>query len=236
MNEVIGTFRGTVLRQSKGNFGGARSVFAKFKGIKNELVYPYNGGQIKNAPKGNGFKFFAGDLMEYRTNEKYALPEVYLLKTYKVVSASGAVVNIEKDGFKHIPFVGDKLGVAPEELGGEMTAATITKVVSTKVGEQEVWACTFDSELTAVKNDVLVEADEDGKMLVKQINAFADCDGDLPYSAEEGDDEFEKAKYFYTPAVGGVHILIHKMSPVPACVLKVNASRFNGLFALPSLG
>ena len=72
MGEIFGTFRGTILSQGKGTIGGARSVFAKFKGIKNELVYPYNGGKIVNAPKGTGFKFFAGDLMEFRTNDKYA--------------------------------------------------------------------------------------------------------------------------------------------------------------------
>lgn len=236
MNEIFGTFRGTILRQSKGKFGGARSVFAKFKGIKNELVYPYNGGKIVNAPKGDGFKFFAGDLMEFRTDENYAKPEVYLLKTYLVESVSGSVVNIVKDGYKHKPFVGDKVGVAPEEIGGEMTAATITKVEVKKVGDVDVWACTVDSALSAGKGDVLVEADEDDTMLVKQINAFADCDGDMPYSAEDGDDEFEKAKYFYTPAVGGVYILIHKMSPLPACVKKVNVSQFNGLFKLPTVG
>lgn len=236
MNEIIGTFRGTTLRQSKGKYGGARSVFAKFKGIKNELVYPYNGGVIQNPPKGEGFKFFAGDLMEFRTNENYAKPEVYLLKTYLVESVSGSVVNIVKDGFKHTPFVGDKIGVAPEKIGGAMTAATITKVEVTKVGDVDVWACTTDSALTAEKGDVLVEADEDGNMLVKQINAFADCDGDLPYDATVGDDEFEKAKYLYTPAVGGVYIYIHKMSPIPACVKKVNVSQFNGLFKLPTVG
>jgi hypothetical protein len=236
MNNVIGTFRGTVLRQTKGEIGGARSVFAKFKGLKNELVYPYNGGKIINAPKGEGFKFFAGDLMEFRTNENYAKPEVYLLKTYLVESVSGSVVNIVKDGYKHVPFVGDKIGVAPDEIGGEVTAVTITAVGVSKVGDVDVWACTTDSALTAKKGDILVEADEDGNMLVKNINAFADCDGDMPYDSTAGDDEFEKAKYFYTPAVGGVHIYIKKMSPVPACVLKINASRFNGLFALPALG
>lgn len=236
MSEIIGTFRGTTLRQSKGKYGGARSVFAKFKGIKNELVYPYNGGMIQNPPKGEGFKFFAGDLMEFRTNENYAKPEVYLLKTYLVESVSGSVVNIVKDGYKHTPFVGDKIGVAPGEIGGAMTAATITKVEVTKVGDVDVWACTTDSALTAEKGDVLVEADEDGNMLVKQINAFADCDGDLPYDATVGDDEFEKTKYLYTPAVGGVYIYIHKMSPIPACVKKVNVSQFNGLFKLPTVG
>jgi hypothetical protein len=236
MNNFIGTFRGTVLRQTKGEIGGARSVFAKFKGLKNELVYPYNGGLIQNPPKGTGFKFFAGDLMEFRTNEDYAKPEVYLLKTYLVESVSDAVVNIVKDGYKHVPFVGDKIGVAPSEIGGNVTARTITAVAVTKVGTVDVWACTLDGAITAKKGDILVEADEDGKMLVKNINAFADCDGDLPYDSTEGEDEFEKAKYFYTPAVGGVHIYIKKMSPIPACVEKLNASRFNGLFALPSIG
>ena len=236
MNETFGTFRGTILKQSKGTIGGARSVFAKFKGIKNELVYPYNGGLIKNAPKGTGFKFFAGDLMEFRTNEYYAKPEVYLLKTYLVESVSGTTVNIVKDGYKHKPFVGDVLGVAPDEIGGSMTAVTITAVATSKVGEQEVWACTTSETLTADKGDVLVEADEDGNMLVKNINAFADCDGDMPYGILDGEDEFEKSKYLYAPAVGGVYIYIHKMSPIPACVLKKNVSQFNGLFKLPTVG
>lgn len=236
MNETFGTFRGTILKQSKGTIGGARSVFAKFKGIKNELVYPYNGGLIKNAPKGTGFKFFAGDLMEFRTNDHYAKPEVYLLKTYLVESVSGTTVNIVKDGYKHKPFVGDVLGVAPDEIGGSMTAVTITAVATSKVGEQEVWACTTSETLTADKGDVLVEADEDGNMLVKNINAFADCDGDMPYGILDGEDEFEKSKYLYAPAVGGVYIYIHKMSPIPACVLKKNVSQFNGLFKLPTVG
>jgi hypothetical protein len=236
MSEFIGTFRGTILSQSKGTIGGARSVFAKFKNIKNELVYPFNGGMIVNAPKGEGFKFFAGDLMEFRTDEKYANPEVYLLKTYLVESVSGSIVNIVKDGYKHVPFVGDELGVAPEEIGGEMTSATITAVRTAKVGEVEVWACTMSDALTAKKGDVLVEADARGKMLVKAINAFADCDGDMPYVGADVADDFEKAKYFYTPAVGGVYIYIHKMSPLPKCVLAVNKSQFNGLYKLPTVG
>lgn len=231
----IGTFRGTVIAQTKGKVGGARPVFAKFKGIKNELVYPYNGGQIKNPFNGKA-KFFAGDLMEFRTDENYANPAIYLLKTYEVVSASGSVVNIAKDGYKHIPFVGDKLGVAPEELGGEMTAQTVTKVEVAKVGDKDVWALTMAGTLSAKEGDVLVEAGEDGTMVVKNINAFADCDMDMVFDPNEGDDEYEKAKYFYTPAVGGVYIVKKYMSPIPACVEAVNKSQFNGLFKLPTVG
>lgn len=236
MSEIIGTFRGTVTRQSKGKYGAARSVFAKFKGIKNELVYPFNGGRIMNPPKGTGFKMFTGDLMEFRTNDRYAQPEVYLLKTYLVESVEGNVVNIVRDGFKHKPFVGDRIGVAPAEIGGQISASNITKVEVTKVGDQDVWACTVDRPVEASKGDILVEADNTGTMLVKQINAFADCDMDLVYDATEGDDEFEKAKYDYTPAVGGAYMYIHKMSPLPECVLKVNVSQFNGLFKLPTVG
>lgn len=238
MSEFIGTFRGSILSQGKGTIGGARSVFAKFKGNKNELVYPFNGGMIVNAPKGEGFKFFAGDLMEFRTNEKYANPEVYLLKTYLVESVSGTTVNIVKDGYKHIPFVGDVIGVAPEEIGGEMTGVTVTAVKTAKVGEVEVWACTVSATITAPKGTVLVEAEKAGSstMLVKAINAFADCDGDMPYVGATSADDFEKAKYFYTPAVGGVYIYIHKMSPLPECVLAVNKSQFNGLYKLPTVG
>ncbi|MGN0929687.1 MAG: hypothetical protein ACI4N3_03545 [Alphaproteobacteria bacterium] len=239
MSEIIGTFRGTILRQTKGEFGGARSVFAKFKGLKNELVYPYNGGIIMNPPKGTGFKMFAGDLMEIRYDADYANPSVYLLKTFLVesVSEDSKTIGIIKDKFKHKPFVGDKIGVAPAVIGDTMTSGTITKVVSAKVGDTEVWSITLDTALTgATKGDILVEADEEGKMLVKAINAFADSDIDLPYDSNEGDDEYEKAKYAYVPAVGGVYIYIKKMSPIPPCVLKENKSQFNGLFKLPTVG
>ena len=57
--ENIGFFRGTTLMQTSGNIGGARSVFVKLKGIKNDLVYPTFGGMLMNPPKGNGFKFYA---------------------------------------------------------------------------------------------------------------------------------------------------------------------------------
>jgi hypothetical protein len=236
MSQEIGVFRGTVLRQVNAVIGGARSVFAKFKGLKNELVYPFNGGLIKNPPKGQGFKIFAGDLMEYRTNDSYAKPEIYLLKTYQVESVSGTTVNIVKDEYKHVPFVGDILGVAPDEIGGEMTSVTITSVRESKIGDTKVWSCTFSGTLTASKGDVLVEADGDGKMLVQNINAFADSDMDMPYiGATNALTDFDNAKYIYTPAVGGAHIYISKMSPLPECVKKVNYSSFNGLFALKSI-
>lgn len=230
-----GAFRGRKLVQTSGNIGGQKSVFVKIKGIKNELVYPTFGGKVMNAPKGQGFKMFAGDLVWFKTDDNGVKPEVYFLKTYLVESVSGSVVNIVRDGYKHKPFVGDKIGVAPEEIGGKLSvAATINKIVETKVGNVDVWACTMSAAVTASKGDVLVEADEEGNMLVKAINAVMDCDADMLDAASTGADDFDGARYYYTPALGGI-MYTHKMSPIPACVKKLNQSKINGWFQIQSV-
>lgn len=234
MSDYVGVFRGRKTIQRSATIGGARSVFVKLQGNKNELVYPTFGGYIMNAPKGAPFKFFAGDLVEYRTDENGVNPEIYILKTFLVESASGTTVNIVKDGFKHIPHVGDKIGVAPEEIGGEMTAVTVTAVRPSKVGNVDVWAVTTDSALTASKGNVLVEADADGNMMVKHINAVCPTDLDMFDAAATGDEDFDGARYSYTPALGGL-MYTNKMSPLPECVKKINQAKVNGWFQIQSV-
>lgn len=229
----IGAFRGRKLIQRRGEVGGAKSVFVKLQGIKNELVYPTFGGQIKNPFKGAA-KMFAGDLCEYRTNDKGVKPEIFILKTYLVESVSGAVVNIVKDGYKHIPFVGDKIGVAPDEIGGAVTAVTINSIKVAKVGDVDVWACTCSATLAAEKGDVLVEADAEGKMMVKAINGVFDADADMLDAPSTGDEDFDGARYLYTPALGGI-MYAHKMSPMPKCVLDLNIAKVNGWFQIQSV-
>lgn len=229
----IGAFRGRKLIQRRGEVGGAKSVFVKLQGIKNELVYPTFGGQIKNPFKGAA-KMFAGDLCEYRTNDKGVKPEIFILKTYLVESVSGTTVNIVKDAYKHIPFVGDKIGVAPDEIGGSMTAVTINSIKVAKVGDVDVWACTCSATLTTKKGDVLVEAGEDGKMVVKAINGVFDADADMLDAPSTGDDDFDGARYMYTPALGGI-MYTHKMSPMPECVLDLNIAKINGWFQIQSV-
>ena len=229
----IGAFRGRKLIQRRGEVGGAKSVFVKLQGIKNELVYPTFGGQIKNPFKGAA-KMFAGDLCEYRTNDKGVKPEIFILKTYLVESVSGAVVNIVKDGYKHIPFVGDKIGVAPDEIGGAVTAVTINSIKVAKVGEVDVWACTCSATLDAEKGEVLVEADAEGKMMVKAINGVFDADADMLDAPATGDEDFDGARYLYTPALGGI-MYTHKMSPMPKCVLNLNIAKINGWFQVQSV-
>ena len=234
MSEYVGVFRGRKTIQRSATIGGARSVFVKLQGNKNELVYPTFGGYIMNAPKGAPFKFFAGDLVEYRTDANGVNPEIYILKTYKVVSASGTTVNILNDGFKHVPFVGDKIGVAPEEIGGEMEAVTITAVNNAEVGGKKVWAVTTSAALTTKADDVLVEADADGNMLIKNINAVCPTDLDMFDAAATGDEDFDGARYSYTPALGGI-MYINKMSPMPACVLKLNKVNVNGWYQVQTI-
>lgn len=235
MNDyLIGAFRGRKLIQRHGTVGGAKSVFVKLQGIKNELVYPTFGGQIMNPFKGAA-KMFAGDLCEYRTNDEGVKPEIYLLKTFLVKSASGTTVNVVKDAYKHTPFVGDKIGVAPSEVGGAIdTVATVTAVKVAKVGKVDVWELTLSETLTASENDVLVEADDSNKMLVKNINGVIDADCDMLDAPATGDDDFDGARYMYTPALGGI-MYTHKMSPLPACVKAKNISKINGWFQVQSV-
>lgn len=230
----VGVFRGRKTIQRRDSVGGARSVFVKLQGNKNELVYPTFGGFIKNPFKGAA-KLFAGDLMEYRTDANGVKPEIYMLKTYLVVSVSGTTVNIARDPYKHVPFVGDKLGVAPETIGGEMTSATVNAVKKAVVGEVEVWALTMSAALADAKEgDVLVEADGDGKMLVKAINAVAHADMDMLDAPATGDEDFDGARYSYTPALGGI-MYINKMSPLPECVLALNQAKVNGWYQIQSV-
>ena len=85
-DNMTGVFLGRTLVQQHGEIGGARSVFVKLQGNKNELVFPTFGGQIKNPFKGQA-KLYAGDLCEYRTDENGVKPQIFILKTFEVKSA-----------------------------------------------------------------------------------------------------------------------------------------------------
>lgn len=223
-----GHFRGLGLIQKTGEIGGYRNVFVNLVGTHDDMVYPHFGGKIMNPPKGRA-KMFAGDLLEYRpkTDGTGKLdPEIYILRTFEVLSADGTTVNIVRDDFRHKPFVGDVLIVAPDTIGGTGTAAKVTEVVATIESGKNVWKLTTDTASGAKANDIMVEADASGKMLVENINGVFDCDTDFFENENVADatadnDEFYKARYQYTPALGGL-MWIHKMSPMPKCVLDLN--------------
>ena len=250
MAELIpnGHFRGLGLIQKSGNVGGYKNVFVNLVGNHDDLVYPHFGGKVMNPPKGRA-KMWAGDLLEYRpkTGSDNLDPEIYILRTFKVADAvsNTTTVYIERDEFKHKPFVGDVLMVAPDVIGGTGTAVTVTAVTATTAtisgASVNVWQLTISAALTITKGAIMVEAEEAGsdkKMLVQNINGVFDCDTDF-FEQDNIDDigvtrdqttgeitavtdsDFYKARYQYTPALGGL-MWIHKMSPMPQCVLDLN--------------
>lgn len=237
INDYNGYFAGRVLVQERGKIGGARSVFVKLQGLKNELTYFPFGGQVQNPFKGVA-KAFAGDLFEYRVDENAENPKIFLLKTYKVQNMSSTTVHIYRDGYKHIPFVGDVLMKAPEAIGGQGKAYTVTSVEASTNGGHNTWKLTFNTEIDSCSDgDILVEAESENataNMLVKAINAVAPQDYDFLFpdvAAVSGanDTEFDKARYYLTPAIEGL-MYINKMSPIPPCVLKLNKSEVSGWF------
>lgn len=250
-----GVFLGTTLIQKRGEVGGARFVFVKLQGEKNELVFPTFGGQVYNPFKGKA-KIFAGDLIEYRTDSKGYNPKLFLLKTYKVLAdvSSATTVYIERNGYRHIPFVGDVLMVAPDVIGGSGTAVKVTAVVAntTTIDSKTVdcWTLTLSAAITCSAGDVLVEAEAftEGtsatkKMLVQNINAVAPCDYDFlfdevadpaAFDATSANNDFDNARYFMSPALGGL-MYKHKMSPIPACVEALNQCKVNGWFKVDAL-
>ena len=247
-----GHFRGLGLIQKSGDVGGYKNVFVNLVGNHDDLVYPHFGGKVMNPPAGRA-KMWAGDLLEYRplVGSDKLDPEIYILRTFLVADAVSAAttVYIVRDEFKHKPFVGDCLMVAPDVIGGEGTAVKVTAVTATTatIGGKSVnvWQLTVSASMTIAKGAVLVEAENftEGTsatkaMLVKNINGVFDCDTDF-FETDNIDDvgvtrdvetgqitsvtgaDFYKARYQYTPSLGGL-MWIHKMSPMPQCVLDLN--------------
>lgn len=225
---------GNALMQSKGSIGGAKSVFVKLAGNKNELVFPTHGGYIKN-PFATGGKIYAGDLLEYRTDDNGENPVLYIFKSFEVADAATNTadsISIVRDGFHHVPSVGDVIMKAPSSLSGTGTAVKVTSVTK---GEG-VWTLALSATLgvALVKGDILVEGAEAGsskKMLVTNPNAFAPCDYDLLRTPAESENDFEGARYFLAPVLHGIAYK-SKMSKLPSCVNSQNRSKVNGWFEL----
>lgn len=219
-----------------GKVGGSRSVFVNVGGVKNDLVTPNFGGQWKNPFKVPA-KIYAGDLFELRADEKGESPVVYLLKTFEVAkqSSSSTEIMIVRDGYRHIPCVGDVLMKAPDEIGGTGAAYTVTAVEATTDSNKKVWNVTVSTTLGELnEGDILVEAESEnasGTMLVKTINGVAPCDYDFlvqPIGTFSSSSQNE-ITVVITPVLHGT-MYKHKMSPIPACVEALNKSRINGWY------
>lgn len=239
-SQILGTGvnQGLVIVQGNGTIGGSRSVFVKLQGAKNGLVFPTFGGKLAN-PFNGPAKIFAGDLFEYNPNigvEGGATIKV--LKTYEVKTAvsEGTEVDIVRNGFRHIPYAGDILMVAPDEIDGTGTPTTVTNVeVTTDDDGVKVWRLTVDTAITADEGAILIEADSDGNPIVTNPNSYAPADVDVRYIATTDEDsDYEGARYVYTPALANEDTILYisRMSPLPDSVLALNECKVEGWFHL----
>lgn len=228
---------GNTLIQASGSVGGHRSVFVKLQSSnKGQQTFPTVGGVLTNPFKGRA-KIYAGDLFEYNpgiTGDTGAT--VKLLKTYEVAGdASATEILLVRDGYHHVPFVGDTLMVAPANLTTKGTALTVTAVeATTDVTVGDIWKLTVSASASVKKGDVLVECDSDGAAVVTNPNAVALCDYDCIYEPATSTTEYEGARYLITPGLGSEcgYMYISKMSPMPAAILALNTSKVEGWFHL----
>lgn len=235
-------FYGRAMLQGQGIVEGIREVFVPRVCILNDQVFPQTGGVVKNPFKDRG-KMYAGDLVEYHWNgngvaNKYKNAEVILLKVFEVessVTASETTVYIKRDGYRHVPSIGDVLMKAPETFDATGTAATVISVRATKNNTVNVWELTLSAAIGALVNsDILVEADAAGAsatMLVQNPNAVLPCDYDFKYRAKADADDLEGAVYMLTPALHAT-MYTYLMSPIPPAVKALNKSRIEGWFEI----
>lgn len=245
--KMNGVFLGRARVATKKRNGSVRNINVDFQGLKNDLVYVLWGGTLAN-PFPGAAKLYEGDMFYQELDDKAQHPKLYCLKVYEAAATSAAkTIKLVRDGFRHKIFPGDTIMVEPATIGGKGKIANVTAVADkTETDGSKIWEVTVDTALTITKGDILVEGKalsetdgqgNTGEMLVKDINCFAPQDYDFVFEpvADPADvEDFENAEYQLTPVVG-VLGLIHKMSPIPKCVLKLNQSRFNGIFAFNAL-
>lgn len=235
-------FFGRTMLQGSGSIDGNREVFVPRVCNLDDLIFPPTGGVVKNPFKNFG-KMYAGDLCEFYWNgngvaNSHTNAEVILLKVYQVqatVAAAGTTVFVKRDGYRHIPEVGQILMKAPATFTATGTAATVTAVEKTTNGSEKVWKLTLSAAIGALAvDDILVEAKEAGAgktMLVQNPNSVLPTDYDFKYSASTGANDMEGARYYLTPTLHAT-MYTHLMSPIPPAVLALNKSRIDGWFEL----
>lgn len=220
MNAQGAVFNGAVLLQASAEIGGQKHVYFNLKGaVKEAFRYPPIGGIIANPFPGPA-KIYAGDLVEVA----------------KATSAADTDIYIVRDGYHHIPFIGDKIMVGQKDFKTKGTGVSVTAVeATTDATAGDVWKLTLSAALGALTvGQVLVEAAAVGSTLpvVTNPNCFAPHDYDMPFYTLPGSDEFEKPRMMFTPCLLGPDAIFIKdrMSPLPPAVEAMNISRYPELF------
>ena len=232
-------FTGRTLIQAHGSIGGHKNVFVKLvKGSKDALCYPTTGGILKNPFKGRA-KIYAGDLIEYTPNINNTTgAEVKILKFYELAkdaTNTDTTIKLVRDGYHHIPFVGDTIMVGQKDFATKALGVTITAVEKGTEGTADVWNVTLSATLAVAlkQGNILVEAEKAGASvspMVTNPNAYADKDMDFLYDANmEGLDDLQ---YMLTPALAQEDTVIDLVAigNLPPAVLALNKSRVKTWF------
>lgn len=237
-------FNGAVLIQANGEIGGTKHVFVKLVGAyKDSLTYPTFGGRLVNPFPGRA-KLFAGDICEYTDGlgeGETGGATVKVLKSYEVAKATSAetdkTIYLVRDGFKHIPFVGDNIMVGAKdfETKGKGVAVTAVEPTTDSVAG-DVWAVTLSEALgTLTKGTVLVEASAKGASVLPMVtnpNAYFPSDYDFAFDARTALNDYSKALYLVTPALASEAVKCYKskMSPIPPALLALNKAKVKSWF------
>ena len=144
-------FTGRTLIQAHGSIGGHKYVFVKLvKGNKDALCYPTTGGILKNPFKGRA-KIYAGDLVEYTPNINNTTgAEVKILKFYELAkdaTETDVTYKLVRDGYHHIPYVGDTIMVGQKDFATQAKGVTITNVEKSTDGSNDIWLVTVSERL-----------------------------------------------------------------------------------------
>ena len=105
-------------------------------------------------------------------------------------------------------------------------------------GKQDGWEITLSATLGALsKGAVLVEASKAGsnvKPMVTNPNCYLDHDYDFIFNPATGDEDFDGARYFFTPVLmeNREYAYIDRMQPLPKSILALNTSKVEGWFKL----
>lgn len=227
---------GAVMLQAEGKIGGQRYVFAGLEALlKNAFVHPPIGGMLVNPFRGPA-KIYAGDLIEHDLGLVSGTgATIKVLKAYgvaKEAAESAKTIYIKRDGYVHIPFVGDILMVGQADFKTPSVSAVVTSVeVATVTEEGDAWKVTLSKTLGALTaGTVLVEAAEDGDSVLPMVtnpNCFAPNDYDFPLF-DIGGDEYHKPRYNINFCMLNSDVVMwkDKMGPIPPAVLAMNKSTY----------
>ncbi len=202
------------------------------------------GGKIVN-PITAGEKFYESDIVEFDPTTQ----EVKVLRTYEVAKAVTATdtemllvkVNNDKRKGRHVPVAGRIVMKEPAAITTTGTGVALGAVVEESYTANDVTMTVYKVSITAndfgtlAVGDLLVEADQTGssaKMYVQNPNSNILTDIVFNYNSMSGTDTFSGSIVSYTPVLPRLY-WANRTSPIPACILALNKSRFNGFFQLP---